>query len=168
MKILVCGGRDYAREWSWETNGWVWNESEVRRFHRIMGVACEIASVGGSTQPSPHDNGPPLTHSDGSIIDGSRWNSSDHRDRVPSDITIIHGCANGADTLAGKYAEQKGLTLVAKPANWKKHGKAAGFIRNTEMLKEGPDLVIAFPGGKGTRMMIDIATKAGVDVWKIQ
>jgi hypothetical protein len=37
------------------------------------------------------------------------------------------------------------------------------------MLYEGkPDLVVAFPGGKGTAMMVDIATKAGVKVIKVE
>lgn len=90
-------------------------------------------------------------------------------DKLPLDenqpITIIHGAARGADTLAGKYAEECGFDVRAFPALWDKHGKSAGPIRNALMLREGkPDLCIAFPGGKGTANMIKQAKEAGVEV----
>jgi len=79
--------------------------------------------------------------------------------------TIIHGNARGADSLADRYAREKGIDRIVYPANWEGHGKLAGFIRNSMMLNHGkPDKVIAFPGGVGTEMMIDIAKKAGVEV----
>lgn len=84
------------------------------------------------------------------------------------DLTIIHGAARGADTFAGNWAKSGGFYIEEYPADWEKHGKAAGYIRNAQMLEEGkPDLVIAFPGGKGTAMMIDLARKAGVEVREI-
>ena len=49
------------------------------------------------------------------------------------------------------------------PADWAKHGKAAGPIRNAEMLTEFlPDYIVAFPGGKGTADMLRKAEKARV------
>lgn len=81
---------------------------------------------------------------------------------------IIHGAARGADTLAGEYAERHGMDVLPFPASWNKHGKAAGAIRNTQMLVEGrPDLVVAFPGGKGTSNMIKQAREAGVKVYVV-
>lgn len=78
-------------------------------------------------------------------------------------LTVIHGDAKGADNLAGKWAQDQGHDLEVYPADWYTHGRSAGYIRNAKMLEEGkPDLVIAFPGGKGTKMMIDLATKAKV------
>jgi UDP-N-acetylmuramoylalanine-D-glutamate ligase len=53
------------------------------------------------------------------------------------------------------------------PAKWDLHGKSAGPIRNQQMLDTGVDLVIAFPGGKGTAHMVSIAKKAGVKVVEI-
>jgi hypothetical protein len=54
-------------------------------------------------------------------------------------------------------------------AQWKKHGRAAGPIRNQRMLDEGkPDLVVAFPGGRGTADMIRRAERAGVPVQQVQ
>lgn len=78
---------------------------------------------------------------------------------------IIHGGASGADTLAGRYAVRKGIPVTVFPADWKAHGKAAGPIRNAQMLSEGrPDMVVAFKGGRGTDDMIRQAKAAGVAV----
>ena len=57
----------------------------------------------------------------------------------------------------------------AFPAKWNEHGKAAGPIRNQQMLTEGkPDLVIAFndylPNSKGTLDMVTRARRAGVAI----
>lgn len=80
---------------------------------------------------------------------------------------IIHGGAAGTDSLAGQYAKYQYHEVEVYPADWGKYGKAAGPIRNKQMLDEGkPDLVIAFWDGKspGTRNMIEQATKANIPV----
>jgi hypothetical protein len=85
------------------------------------------------------------------------------------DITIIQGGATGADFLAKVYAKWVGFSHREFKADWKKHGRAAGYIRNKQMLVEGqPNLVIAFPGGDGTADMIAQAKKAGVEVIEIK
>ncbi|SRR6266576_368212 len=81
--------------------------------------------------------------------------------------TIIEGEARGADRLAGEYGRRHGIHVIPFPALWDKHGRAAGPIRNTQMLVEGrPELVIAFRAkdSRGTQNMIDQARKAGVEV----
>lgn len=81
---------------------------------------------------------------------------------------IIHGGARGADTLAGAYAKHSFIECEVYPAEWDKYGNSAGPVRNQQMLDEGkPDLVIAFPGGAGTRNMIMLARRAGVDVLEV-
>jgi len=77
------------------------------------------------------------------------------------DITEIgHGDARGTDRLAGRYADYRGIPCSTWPADWDAHGKSAGPIRNRKMFKEfKPDLVIAFPGGTGTRDMVSVAQK---------
>lgn len=80
--------------------------------------------------------------------------------------TIIEGEARGADTLARQYAEGRGLDVLPFPALWNEHGRAAGPIRNKQMLVEGkPDLVVAFrgPNSRGTQNMINQAEKAGIE-----
>lgn len=79
---------------------------------------------------------------------------------------IVHGDARGADRIAAEVAEGLGFVTEAHPADWDRHGKRAGYVRNQEMLDTGVDRVIAFWDGesKGTKMMIDLAKKAGVPV----
>lgn len=82
---------------------------------------------------------------------------------VVGPITIIEGGAIGADKLANNWARDTGHPCVTYSANWGLHGKAAGPIRNQQMIDEGkPDLVVAFPGGKGTKDMVTRAEKAGI------
>jgi hypothetical protein len=93
----------------------------------------------------------------------------DNAAKALGDIIIIHGGANGADKISGDWASERNFDVEVYPADWDKYKKAAGFIRNSQMLNEGkPDIVLAFPGGKGTAMMISIAEKAGVKVRKYQ
>ena len=79
---------------------------------------------------------------------------------------IVHGGAGGADSLAGEFGKQHGLTVHVEPANWREHGKAAGPIRNKLMLAKYAPIchVLAFPGGRGTAHMVKIAREAGVAV----
>ena len=79
--------------------------------------------------------------------------------------TIIHGLARGADRMGGEYATVHGIPVCEFPADWGTHGRKAGYIRNARMLAEGqPDVVVAFPGGKGTADMIRQAREAGIEV----
>lgn len=81
---------------------------------------------------------------------------------------LIEGDAAGADRFAGEWAAEYKIPWAAVPANWRFQGKGAGAIRNQVMLDWlWPDRVIAFPGGRGTSGMIDLAEKAGVKVERI-
>lgn len=80
-------------------------------------------------------------------------------------IHIIQGGADGADRLAVEFARARSLPYTTYPADWKRHGRRAGPLRNQQMLDEGkPDIVLAFPGGRGTASMVRLAEDAGVDV----
>jgi hypothetical protein len=85
--------------------------------------------------------------------------------------TIIHGNARGADTIGGKIAEKLGMLVLPYPANWEKYGKAAGPIRNQQMLDSKPDLVLAFhsdlKNSKGTKDMVQRALMDNIDVFVI-
>ena len=76
--------------------------------------------------------------------------------------TIIEGNARGADQIAGGWAMDRGINLMKIPADWEKHGRSAGIIRNIEMLDLKPDLVIAFNGGRGTDHTVSEAKKRGI------
>lgn len=76
---------------------------------------------------------------------------------------LMHGAAKGADSLADNWARSRGVPVESYPADWLLHGRSAGPIRNRQMMLVGrPELVIAFPGGKGTDDMTKLAKKAGV------
>lgn len=110
MRVLVCGGRNYADQ------------------QRVSDVLLEI----GATY-------------------------------------IIHGMAAGADDLADNWAHANHVNVMPFPADWGTFGKAAGPIRNAKMLRDGkPQLVVAFPGGKGTANMIAQAKAAGIPVKEIK
>lgn len=79
-------------------------------------------------------------------------------------IVLIHGNASGVDRLCGQWAANSGVAVQACPADWKRYGRGAGPIRNRQLLDEQPDLLVAFPGGKGTADMVKVATKAGLTV----
>lgn len=87
-------------------------------------------------------------------------------DSLPFSVTkIINGGANGADKLSTEWAKANQIDYVEYPPDWKKYGKAAGPIRNSEMLLlESIDYVVAFPGGRGTQDMIKKAKNAGIKV----
>lgn len=86
----------------------------------------------------------------------------------PYPTVVIHGAARGADSLAGEWARVRDIAERPFPADWKTHGKGAGFIRNRQMLIEGqPTFVVAFPGGRGTGNMIKLAKAAGVPVMEV-
>lgn len=95
----------------------------------------------------------------------------------PDPLVVIDGGARGADTLACEWA-QGAVAYDASvghehyPAKWDEHGKAAGPIRNQQMLDEGkPDVVFAFhddlAASKGTADMVRRAKKAGVPVYVV-
>ena len=79
---------------------------------------------------------------------------------------IIQGEAKGADACGKLAAQVLGLKCESYPADWARHGRAAGPIRNKLMLDTGIDLVLAFWDGKsnGTRNMMSLARKADVEV----
>ncbi len=84
-------------------------------------------------------------------------------------FTLVHGNAKGADKIAAfQYKALGGTDIIPMDAEWKKYGKAAGMIRNREMLDRHPDadLLVAFPleSSIGTCGMIIEAKRRGLTV----
>ena len=128
MRVLVCGGREFANApliWRVLNNVNAWAIRE-----RGTGIRC--------------------------LIDGAQQK------------TLADGTTVGADYWANQWAKATGTTEERYPADWKGYGRSAGPKRNQRMLDEGkPDLVIAFPGGRGTADMIRRAKTAGVPVREV-
>jgi len=89
-------------------------------------------------------------------------------DIEPPVRVVIEGGASGADYLGRTWAKLRQRGVETYDAMWKRDGKAAGPIRNQAMLVNGrPDLVVAFPGGRGTADMVRRAKAAGVPVVEV-
>lgn len=98
---------------------------------------------------------------------GAVWNAlrSTIGSRHASDVLVVQGGAKGTDALARRAAHALGCRGATYGADWIRHGRSAGPIRNERMLRlSQPDIVLAFPGGRGTADMVRRAKKAGVTV----
>lgn len=82
-----------------------------------------------------------------------------------SNPEIVSGTANGPDKLGEQYAREHNLKLTRFPADWDRWGKSAGYKRNQQMADYAEALVAFWDGkSKGTKHMIDIATKQNLTV----
>ena len=84
---------------------------------------------------------------------------------IPPNPTIISGTARGADKFGEEWATTYFYPIERFPADWKTHGRKAGYIRNQQMLDSGIDVAFQFPGGTGTADMRRRLDKAGVKVY---
>lgn len=81
------------------------------------------------------------------------------------DMVLMHGGSlRGAELIAAKWADAKGVPQVIFRPDWTRHGKAAPFKRNDALLTELPIGLIAFPGSGITGNLVDKARKMGIPV----
>ena len=78
---------------------------------------------------------------------------------------LIHGFAKGVDKIAGEWANERGVQEVICPANWDRFKNAAGPIRNQYMAELEPNALLAFPGNKGTKNMVEQAARHNITVY---
>ena len=77
--------------------------------------------------------------------------------------TVIVGGIHGADALTIAWAQDRGIATQVFTAEWNRFGSKSGPLRNARMLAEGrPDLVVAFPGDRGTANLVKQAKAAGI------
>lgn len=120
------------------------------------------------------------------LVTGSRdWHDSELirsvlQQHVNEEVTLIEGGCKGADCLCAKVANEFGFKVVEMPANWGKHGRAAGPIRNREMVnmllshiaKGKPGYMYAFHDNlstsAGTKDCVEYARSKGITPLLIQ
>lgn len=78
---------------------------------------------------------------------------------------VVHGGATGLDSIVDAWCDTKrGVQSVLCRAHWKRDGKGAGPIRNSMMAIIRPTVLLAFPGGTGTRDMVRTCKAYGTRV----
>lgn len=144
MSAIVCGGRDFG---DLPKN---WRDLSPQELETVKERAAKEKAMGKDY----------LSATFGALPEGTF-------------LEIIEGGAKGADKIGQEWAKEQGRYNTCVPADWNRHKKAAGFIRNSDMANRltarrdqlGADvMVIGMPGGKGTKMMLDISKTAGFPV----
>jgi hypothetical protein len=80
--------------------------------------------------------------------------------------SVLSGCAFGADLCGEDWARLRGVPIERHPANWKKHGRGAGPVRNAEMVSKADALIAIWDGeSRGTADVIEKASAAWLKVF---
>ena len=80
------------------------------------------------------------------------------------DMVLVHGGGPGVERIAARWAERNGIDQVVCKPDWERHGRAAPFRRNEELLNLLPQGVLAFPGSGITEHIVDRARQLGIPV----
>ncbi len=83
-----------------------------------------------------------------------------------ADMVLVHGGGPGVERIAARWAERNGVHQVVCKPDWDRHGRAAPFRRNDELLNLLPKGVLAFPGSGITENLVDKARTLGIPVLK--
>ncbi|SMO91530.1 Protein of unknown function [Thalassovita litoralis] len=96
------------------------------------------------------------------------WSVLDATHAKYPDMVLLHGgTPKGAEMIAARWADTRGVTQVVFRPDWKSHGKAAPFKRNDKMLETMPQGLIATPGSGITENIVDKARKLGIRIKRI-
>lgn len=80
-------------------------------------------------------------------------------DEYELEVIIVSGGAEGADSLAERYAEEHNLKTVIFEADWSL-GKKAGPLRNKKIVEQSEEIIAFWDGkSKGTKSTIELAKK---------
>ena len=83
------------------------------------------------------------------------------------DMVLVHGGGPGVERIAAQWADRNGVHQIVCKPDWDRHGRAAPFRRNDELLNLLPKGVIAFPGNGITENLVDKARQLGIPVDRV-
>jgi hypothetical protein len=139
----------------------------------LAGCAAPEAQPAPAAQPAPEAPAGLAR----AIIAGGRHYALTDADRAALDdlhatltiAEVVSGGADGADAGGERWAKDRGIPILRFPADWDRHGKAAGPLRNAAMAdylaeSAAQRVCILFPGGNGTASMRAEAVKRGIRV----
>ncbi len=95
------------------------------------------------------------------------WRTLDRTRKKYPDMVLVHGGAPGVERIAGMWADTRGVRQIICRPDWKKHGKAAPFRRNEQLIDTMPKGLIAFPGNGITQNLADRARRHGIPVHNV-
>jgi hypothetical protein len=95
------------------------------------------------------------------------WAKLDQVHAKHPDMVLMHGKSpKGAEKIASRWADHRGVPQIGFAPDWTKHGRAAPFKRNDQMLEVLPIGVMVFPGTGIQDNFADKAKKLGIPVWR--
>jgi hypothetical protein len=95
------------------------------------------------------------------------WDRLDKVNAKHPDMVLLHGGSpKGAERIAACWANRRRVQQIVFKPNWARHGNAAPFKRNDQILDVLPIGVIVFPGSGISANLADKAKKLGIPVWK--
>lgn len=97
------------------------------------------------------------------------WDKLDQVLAKHPDMVLMHGKSpKGAEKIAARWADHRNVTQIGFAPDWTKHGRAAPFKRNDQMLDVLPIGVMVFPGTGIQENLADKARKLGIPVWRFE
>ena len=94
------------------------------------------------------------------------WDALDRVRAKHADMVLLHGGApRGAERIAAAWADNRGVTQIVFKPDWARHGKAAPFRRNDQLLEVLPIGLIVFPGSGITDNLADKARALGIPLF---
>ena len=95
------------------------------------------------------------------------WDRLDKVHAKHPDMVLLHGGSpKGAERIAARWADTRKVPQIAFKPDWTRHGKAAPFKRNDQMLAVLPIGVLVFPGSGIQHNLADKAKMLGIPVWR--
>ncbi len=94
------------------------------------------------------------------------WTALDRVRAKHADMVLLHGGSpKGAEKIAARWADNRNCPQIVFKPDWTRHGKAAPFKRNDQLLDTVPIGLIVFPGSGITDNLADKARAMGVPLY---